>query len=279
MFWHVPEPSLESVHFPAQTFRTGRISLHLFREERNSAQEVEMIHLSHTAGCTWLSDSSWWICFQFFCFSNSTSSYGILTVTQHCTSSKDSSTEVQPSNSILALKILLKYMLCFLLHWMVMTSFTDPIYAAFTNSVQSLPTNYHFIQIGTFFKKLGWNLSNIKLAIVSQWEFAVWLREPKMGALWKPRGMGGGYKREGACVYPWPIHVMYGKNCHNTVIILQLKIRLKKISCCKVNKSMAFSTFHDVQPPPLSSSRIFSSLPKETPCLLSTLPPHLRRRQ
>ena len=238
-----------------------------------------MINLSHTAGCTWLSDSSWWICFQFFCFSNSTSSYGILTVTRHCTSSKDSSTEVQPSNSILALKILLNYMLCFLLHWMVMTSFTDPIYAAFTiQSSPFLPT-ITLYKLALFFKKLGGNLSNIKLAIVSQWEFAVWLREPKMGALWKPRGMGGGYKREGACVYPWPIHVDVWQKPSQYCNYPKIKNKLKKISCCKVNKSMAFSTSHDVQPPPLSSSRIFSSLPKETPCPLSTLPPHLRRRQ
>ena len=47
--------TLPSVHFPAQTFRAGRISLALFGEERNSAQEAEMIHLSHTAGCMWLS--------------------------------------------------------------------------------------------------------------------------------------------------------------------------------------------------------------------------------
>ena len=27
--------------------------------------------------------------------------------------------------------------------------------------------------------------------IDSQWEFAVWHREPKAGALWQPRGVGG----------------------------------------------------------------------------------------
>ena len=48
----------EPTHFPAQTFRVGRISLPLFRGDRNSAQEVEMTCLNHITGCTWLSRRS-----------------------------------------------------------------------------------------------------------------------------------------------------------------------------------------------------------------------------
>ena len=54
--------------------------------------------------------------------------------------------------------------------------------------------------------------SNMETYIVickvdSQWEFAVWLRELKSGALWQPRGVGWdgrweeGFKREGTYVY------------------------------------------------------------------------------
>ena len=48
--------------------------------------------------------------------------------------------------------------------------------------------------------------------INSQWEFAVWLRKLKTGALYQPRGVGTGgmgerFKREGLYVYLWLIHV------------------------------------------------------------------------
>ena len=48
--------------------------------------------------------------------------------------------------------------------------------------------------------------------IDSQWEFAVWLRKLKQGAVSTQRGgmereMGGRFKREGIYVYQWLIHV------------------------------------------------------------------------
>ena len=48
--------------------------------------------------------------------------------------------------------------------------------------------------------------------IVSQWEFAVWLRKLKQGLCIHLGGgvgreMGGRFKREGIHVYLWPIHV------------------------------------------------------------------------
>ena len=64
--------------------------------------------------------------------------------------------------------------------------------------------------------------------IDSQWEFAIWRRELKSGALW-PRGVGGSCKREGTYVYLYIcIHVdawqKPTKYCK--AIILQLKINL-----------------------------------------------------
>ena len=46
----------------------------------------------------------------------------------------------------------------------------------------------------------------------SQWEFAVWLRKLKTGALYQPRGgigreKEGRFKREGIYVYLWLIHI------------------------------------------------------------------------
>ena len=49
--------------------------------------------------------------------------------------------------------------------------------------------------------------------IDSQWEFAVWLRKFKQGALYQPGGVGWGgrwegvLKREWIYVYLWLIHV------------------------------------------------------------------------
>ena len=40
-----------------------------------------------------------------------------------------------------------------------------------------------------------------------QWEFAVWCRVLKPGALMTCRGVGGRFKIEGTCVYLWLIHV------------------------------------------------------------------------
>ena len=52
----------------------------------------------------------------------------------------------------------------------------------------------------------------------SQWEFAIWRREPKAGALWQPRGVEwggsweGGLRRRGRmCSYNW-FMLMYGRN-------------------------------------------------------------------
>ena len=59
----------------------------------------------------------------------------------------------------------------------------------------------------------------------SQWEFAVWHREPKAGALWQPRGVGwGGRWEEGLrgkgymYTYGW-FMLMYGRSHYNIVIV------------------------------------------------------------
>ena len=66
----------------------------------------------------------------------------------------------------------------------------------------------------------------------SRWEFAVWHREPKSGALWPRRGVGRRGKWEGGsrgpgCVYAcgW-FMLMYSRNQYSIVITLQLKIKL-----------------------------------------------------
>ena len=53
----------------------------------------------------------------------------------------------------------------------------------------------------------------------NQWEFAVSPRELKPGALWQPRGVGGGRKvQEGWDVYTYGWFMsMYGRNQQNTV--------------------------------------------------------------
>ena len=66
--------------------------------------------------------------------------------------------------------------------------------------------------------------------IDDQGKFDAWIRVPKAGALGRPRGIGwGGRSKEGAgwggghmYTYGW-FMLMYGKNHHNIVIILQLK--------------------------------------------------------
>ena len=71
----------------------------------------------------------------------------------------------------------------------------------------------------------------------SQWEFAVWLRELKSGALWQPRDLGWNGRWEGGSrgkghmyTYGW-FMLMYGRNKYNVkAIILRLKInKLKRI--------------------------------------------------
>ena len=57
--------------------------------------------------------------------------------------------------------------------------------------------------------------------------------------------MVGGYKRKGASYTRGRFMLMYGKNHHNIVIILQLKIKYKLKKLAVVNKSMAFGTFYD----------------------------------
>ena len=57
--------------------------------------------------------------------------------------------------------------------------------------------------------------------INSGWEFAVWHRELKPGALWKPGGVGWGGRQEGGLrgrrhTYGWAT-LMYGRNQHNTI--------------------------------------------------------------
>ena len=62
----------------------------------------------------------------------------------------------------------------------------------------------------------------------SQWEFADWCRELKPSVLWQPRGVGceweveGRFKREGTYIYIY-LWLIYDRNQHNIVIILQLK--------------------------------------------------------
>ena len=68
----------------------------------------------------------------------------------------------------------------------------------------------------------------------SQWEFAVWLREIKPGSVttWRVGEVGnweGGSRGRGhMCIYGLSM-MMYGRNQHNIIIILQLKIREKKL--------------------------------------------------
>ena len=57
----------------------------------------------------------------------------------------------------------------------------------------------------------------------SQWEFVVWYREPKAGALGQPRGVGWGRKWEGSLggrrhmyTYGW-FMLTYGRSHHNIV--------------------------------------------------------------
>ena len=72
--------------------------------------------------------------------------------------------------------------------------------------------------------------------IDSQWQFAVWCREPKAGTLWQPRGVCVGWgevewecKREGTYVYLRLIHVAVWQKLSQycKVIILQLKLKYK----------------------------------------------------
>ena len=64
----------------------------------------------------------------------------------------------------------------------------------------------------------------------------VWLRELKWGPLWQPRGVGWGERWEGGSrgrghmhTYGWTM-LMYGRNQHNSVMILKLKINKEKKS-------------------------------------------------
>ena len=78
----------------------------------------------------------------------------------------------------------------------------------------------------------GWNIHITIGKIDTQWEFAVWPRKPKAGALLcdNLEGRDGEERRrevqEGGdiCVSNGQFMLMYGKNHHNIVIILQLKI-------------------------------------------------------
>ena len=71
----------------------------------------------------------------------------------------------------------------------------------------------------------------------SRWEFAVWCRELKPGALWQTGGVDGvGCRREGTYVYLWLIHldVWQKPTQYCKVIFLQLKINnFFKRSCFK----------------------------------------------
>ena len=58
----------------------------------------------------------------------------------------------------------------------------------------------------------------------SQWNFAVWHRELKSGALWQARGVGcgGRFKRSGH-MYTYGWFMIYGRNQHNIVKQLSSK--------------------------------------------------------
>ena len=80
----------------------------------------------------------------------------------------------------------------------------------------------------------------------SQWEFAEWHREPKLGALQQPRWVGWGWevreslKREGTCVYLWLIYidVWHWQIQYYKAIILQLK-KGKKVFSWDGSKSVS----------------------------------------
>ena len=71
--------------------------------------------------------------------------------------------------------------------------------------------------------------------IGSQWEFAVWCRESKAGALWQLTGVGcgGRFKREGTYMYGWlliHVDVWQKPSQYCKATILQLKIKSKLIN-------------------------------------------------
>ena len=78
-----------------------------------------------------------------------------------------------------------------------------------------------------------WNIYITVCKVDSQWEFAVWHREPKASALWQPRVGWGGRREAGSgrgghvYTYGW-FMLMYSRKHHNIVIILQLKIKQKE---------------------------------------------------
>ena len=66
-----------------------------------------------------------------------------------------------------------------------------------------------------------------------KWEFTVWHKEHKAGALWHPRGwdgrkVRGRFKRQGYMYTHGWFMLMCDRSHHNIVIILQLKIKFKK---------------------------------------------------
>ena len=79
-----------------------------------------------------------------------------------------------------------------------------------------------------------WNIYITVCKIDSLWKFSVWCREPKFGALWQPRGVGWGRRLErgsrgrGLMYIYGRFMLMYGRNQHNIVIILSVKIKWKR---------------------------------------------------
>ena len=88
-----------------------------------------------------------------------------------------------------------------------------------------------------------WNIHITICKVHRQWEFSVWHREPKVSALWQPRGVGWGkrFKREGTYAYLWLIYadVWQKPPQYCKVTVLQFKIfknYFKKESACQCTR-------------------------------------------
>ena len=80
-----------------------------------------------------------------------------------------------------------------------------------------------------------WNIYIAICKIDSQWEFDVWCREPKAGALWQPEGMSwegrwrGAFRREGTCVCLWPVPVNVWQRPSQCYVVIILITKINKL--------------------------------------------------
>ena len=87
----------------------------------------------------------------------------------------------------------------------------------------------------THLREEHWNIYITIYKIDSQWEFAVWHRNPKLVLCvnlegWDGREVGGMFKNKGTYVYLWLIHVdiWHKSTQHCKIVILKLKTKWKK---------------------------------------------------